>query len=193
MAQVLKEDVRQRIYEAAIEEFYAKDFKTATIRDIALKAEVPTGLVYSYYPSKQALFGAIVESYIQKFEAVIKLEEDEGFSRHPFEVFKQSQSGVILSLIKDYKQLTILIDKSNGTKYQNTKNKIIQRIEVHIKETFRRKGIEKYDDLLFHICASSIAEGICEIVRHYQDEQWAEQMLEIMARQNFYGIDNLMR
>jgi hypothetical protein len=50
-------------------------------------------------------------------EAIIKLEDEESLGSHPFEVFKRSQSGVVLDLIKDYKKLVILIDKSNGTKY----------------------------------------------------------------------------
>jgi AcrR family transcriptional regulator len=192
MAQILKEDVRQRIYEAAIEEFYEKDFKTATIRDIAVKAEVPAGLVYSYYPSKQALFETIVAPSLQKIEAIIQLEEEESCAVHPFEVFQRCQAEGILDLFTDYKKLIILIDKSRGTKYQNTKDKIIQRIEAHIKEVFDKKGIYEYDDLLIHICASSITEGMWEIVRHYQGAKWAERMLELLAKQYFCGINGLI-
>lgn len=56
MAQVLKDDIKERIFAAALDEFFEKDFKTATMRDIAVRAGIPTGLIYSYYKNKQADF-----------------------------------------------------------------------------------------------------------------------------------------
>ena len=49
MVQVLKKEIRVRIFEAALDVFYQKDFKSATMQEIAEKAGVPTGLIYSYF------------------------------------------------------------------------------------------------------------------------------------------------
>jgi AcrR family transcriptional regulator len=75
MVQVLKEDVRQRIYDAAVEEFYEKDYKTATIRSIAKRAAVPLGLVYSYFKSKEELFEAVVKPVMTAIDHIMRVDE----------------------------------------------------------------------------------------------------------------------
>jgi len=49
------EETERRILEAALELFRQEGFDTATMRDIARKAEVATGAAYYYYPSKDAI------------------------------------------------------------------------------------------------------------------------------------------
>ena len=49
------EETSRKILEAALELFRQDGFDSATMRGIAKKAEVATGLAYYYYPSKEAL------------------------------------------------------------------------------------------------------------------------------------------
>jgi AcrR family transcriptional regulator len=49
------EETQSRILEAALTLFRQEGFDTATMRDIARKAEVATGAAYYYYPSKDAI------------------------------------------------------------------------------------------------------------------------------------------
>ena len=49
------EETGRRILDAALELFRQEGFDTATMRDIARKAEVATGAAYYYYPSKDAI------------------------------------------------------------------------------------------------------------------------------------------
>ena len=46
MAQVLKDEIRERILAAALEEFYVWGYKLAAMRNIAATAQIPTGLIY---------------------------------------------------------------------------------------------------------------------------------------------------
>jgi AcrR family transcriptional regulator len=190
MVQVLKEDVRQRIYDAAVEEFYQKDYQTATIREIARKAEVPLGLVYSYFKSKEELFEAVVKPVMAAIDNIMRLEESKA-EKDPEDLFEhlQTQTHAIIHLIDSYKTLIIVIDKSNGTPYQHFKNELIRRVELHIKDEFQKREIRQYDDLLFHIWAGSFIEGVCEIVRHYKDEKWAEQMIKLLVKHYCFGIN----
>jgi AcrR family transcriptional regulator len=189
MVQTLKEDVRQRIYEAAVDEFYEKDYKTATIRDIARKAEIPTGLVYSYFKNKEDLFDAIVGPVMANINQMLEIEAAKTGEYHEdlFENLKEIIK--ILNLMDNHKPLIILMDKSNGDKYQNYKDIIIQRMEIHIKSVFNDRQIQQLDDLLIHIWVSSLVEGVCEIFRHYKGRKWADQTMELMIKQYCYGID----
>ncbi|HWC96518.1 MAG TPA: TetR/AcrR family transcriptional regulator [Candidatus Sulfopaludibacter sp.] len=49
------EETGLRILESALELFRQEGFDTATMRSIALKADVATGAAYYYYPSKDAI------------------------------------------------------------------------------------------------------------------------------------------
>jgi AcrR family transcriptional regulator len=192
MVQVLKEDVKQRIYSAAVEEFYNKDYKTATIRAIAERADVPTGLVYSYYKNKHALFESIVKPILLMMQETLKEAENSSYY-YPFENFQKIESAMFLSLFDKRKQLIILIDKSNGTKYQDAREIIIRSTEIHIKNAIKNRGIEKhYDDFLIHILANNFMDGFFEIIRHYKNRKWAEEMLELMAKQYYCGVESLL-
>lgn len=52
------------IVDAARDEFVARGFSEARIDDIAARAGVSKGLVYVYFPSKEALFEAVIRSTV---------------------------------------------------------------------------------------------------------------------------------
>jgi AcrR family transcriptional regulator len=55
------EDRREQIAAAALRVFAQKGFTRATNRDIAREAGITPGLIYHYFPSKEALLKAIVD------------------------------------------------------------------------------------------------------------------------------------
>ena len=56
MAQVLKDEIRQCILDSALEEFFIHGYVRTTIRDIAGRAGIPAGLIYSEFISSIILF-----------------------------------------------------------------------------------------------------------------------------------------
>lgn len=52
------------LLEAALEQFYRVGFSAAKIEEIARAAGVTVGTVYRYFPSKEALFRAVVERHL---------------------------------------------------------------------------------------------------------------------------------
>jgi AcrR family transcriptional regulator len=52
-----------RIEAAALELFTSRGFHSTKMREIAEKAEVSSGSIYTYYPSKEALFASLVKNY----------------------------------------------------------------------------------------------------------------------------------
>lgn len=190
MAQVLKEEIKQRIYVAAVEEFYNKDYRTATMRDIAKRADVPIGLAYTYYKNKQAILGAIVEPIFSMIKETMEKAENSGFNS-PFENFKKIEFYLFSDLFEKRKELIILIDKVNGTPYEDAKETIIDMTEIHIKKSFRNRNIHISNDFLVHIWANNFIEGMFEIIRHCTDKKAAEKMMELVAKQYYYGIEGL--
>ena len=61
-----KKQKKERILTAAAQTFSQKGFSRALIADIARKAEVGKGTVYEYFDSKEELFLAVFEWYMQQ-------------------------------------------------------------------------------------------------------------------------------
>ena len=75
---------RERIVEAAKAEFLDRGFLEASLRRIASEAGVTTGAIYGYFPSKAALFDALVEEPAEQlFQAYVELRR--GFGARPAE------------------------------------------------------------------------------------------------------------
>ena len=66
MVQILKEEIKKRIYYAAIEEFFSHNYHLVKMKDITDRAEAPAGLIYTYYENKKDLFKTIVEPVFQE-------------------------------------------------------------------------------------------------------------------------------
>jgi len=195
--QVLKENVKEKIYQAAIEEFYKKGFLKAKMQDIAKKAGISTGLTYSYYNNKEDLFASIVEPIYK--EILQPLENEKGRDSEigdPVNLFEQ-ESAFILQLLRQKREVfLILIDHSKGTKFEKAKDQIINVIKEHIKRQLSPKvnsQIFKIDEAFYHILANNFIEGLLEIARHYQGSLWAENMLKLLTHQYFYGVSGFHR
>ena len=187
--QVLKEDIKKRIHDAALDVFYEKDYKSATMREISERANIPTGLIYSYYKNKQSLFDEIVQPVILKLPDTLK--EAEKTPGHAFDKFINIEKKCILDMFDKRRELIVLIDKSAGTRHGSAKEDMIHLIEEHIKVGIKNKNGKEYDDLFAHILASNFTESLLEIARHYKSREWAVEMLDLMSRHYFLGSASL--
>jgi AcrR family transcriptional regulator len=73
MATPKAEASRRKILDSALDLFRERGFDAATMRDIAVKAEVATGAAYYYYPSKEAL---VLDFYRQSCDDMQPLIEE---------------------------------------------------------------------------------------------------------------------
>ncbi len=195
MVQILKEEVADKIYRSAIDEFYAKGFKSTTIKGIANSASVSVGLVYTYYKNKEDLFETIVTPTYSLIKTTLtEINNSGNLPSESFILKKEMQ--LIIDLLKHRrKQLVILLDKSDGTRYENAKEEIINLAKVHIQKNLSKKikGSQgTIDEEFYHILANNFFEGLFEIARHYKNEKWADNMVELLAKQYFYGINALI-
>lgn len=183
MAQVLKEEIRENIWGAALEEFYEKGYKPAAMRAIAGKAGIPTGLIYSYYENKEALFDAVLAPVNYDWDAVLS-GEDENHG-HGAGGLSQAERRCLMALMDHRKEFIILMDKSQGTKYENKKEELISRIGEHLSVQLPQG---EYDPVFLHIVANNFVEGLLQIMYHYKNREWAADMLNKISNMCFRGI-----
>lgn len=189
MAQVLKEEIKNKIYKAASKIFYEKGFLRAKMKDISEEAKIPVGLVYTYYKNKEELFDEIVSPIYHYLNLAIEKEEKEKGS--PLERFKATGEEYVLKLFNQHKTFVILMDKSHGTKHENAKQKFISILEEHIRRQIKKKGIIIQEEILIHILASNFTESLLEIARHYQNECWAKKILDLVTKCYYEGVNSL--
>ena len=186
MPQILKEEIKNRIYKAASKIFYEKGFLKTKMKDISEEAKIPVGLVYTYYKNKEELFDEIVNPIYYYLNLAIEKEEKEEGSA--LERFKATGEEYVLKLLNQHKSLVILMDKAQGTKHENAKQVFIKILENHIKRQVQKKGIIIEEEILIHILASNFTESLLEIARHYENPDWAKKMLNLVQITYFIKI-----
>ena len=188
MPQVLKEDIRLRITRAALQEFYEKGYKFATMKNIAVNSGIPTGLIYSYFAGKKDLFAHIVAPVCTALEAIMAHQ-----NRSPdiADNLLDNELPQVMKIVNSYHtQMVILIDKSQGSPFATMKTKLIEDVALHLRNSARLKETH-YDTIFYHILATNFMEGIFEIARHYVDRAWAEQMLRLLVTHHLHGVGGL--
>ena len=83
-----------------IEVFREKDFRSAKMQEIAERAGIPVGLIYSYYKNKEELFNKIAASLLVNLDKVAM--EEEQADGLPSEKYKNIAEDYISSVIHSY-------------------------------------------------------------------------------------------
>ncbi|MBS7007376.1 TetR/AcrR family transcriptional regulator [Anaerostipes sp.] len=184
MAQVLKDQIRENILNAGLEEFYVHGYVRATIRGIADRAGIPAGLLYSYYKNKEALFDEILRPVCFDWKRVMK---DERSSDHRgYQYLSQMEEDCIRSLFRHRKQFIIMMDKSTKTKYEGEKERLVSEIEHHLNS--HRDLLSHYDPVFVHIIANNFVDALLQTAYHYESEEWAMELLNKISNMYLQGI-----
>ena len=178
--QTKKEDVKNRINQAALEEFYEKNYKSATMRSIAKRAGITVGLIYTYYQDKEALFEEIISPvfcYIKnKFNGTYQLFGEDR---------KIAEAEIIPKLLKWPRELVILFDKSTGSKYQHFSETMTEQLAVHIDSNLKTMKSD-YCEIQAKILASCYLESLLVVARNYQSADWADKASKFVMNLLFY-------
>lgn len=187
VAQVLKEEIRESILKAALQEFFEKGYKTAAMRNIAKQAKIPTGLIYSYYENKEALFDAVLRPVRYDWERVLTAGGENESHYMDNEIYGLSKTEIecILNLFDHRQEFIILIDKSQGTKYENEKERFIKDIEEHLN---KHVNDDMDDEVFLHVIANNFVDGLMQVMYHYKGKEWAIMILHKLSKMYLSGI-----
>ncbi|EEJ54222.1 TetR/AcrR family transcriptional regulator [Mobiluncus mulieris] len=190
MPQVLKEEVRESLVAAASQIFMERGFSGARLTDIADTAGVSTGLVYSYFKNKEELFQAVIAPLPPDFEAIAQAEEalETG---SPLEKYQTAAAEYIENILKYHREFVILMDKSHGTPYADTKSRMVQSVQAHIERELTRNKKKSYPKVLPHILASNFVSGLLEVARHYENITQAQELLSLIISCYYEGVNSL--
>lgn len=189
MAQVLKDEIKEKILKAALEEFYDKGYPSAAMRKIAEKAGIPTGLIYTYYKNKDALFEAVLRPVLYDWKQVLSADGHVGPAdpqdTNDIYWLSQAEKDCLLNLFDHRREFIILMDKSSGTGYQSEKDRFIGEIEKHLSKHCQAQDS---DAVMVHIIANNFVDGLMQLMYHYKGKEWAIMILHKLSKMYLSGI-----
>lgn len=126
-------ETRDLILHNAMQEFLEKGFRDASLRSIAGSLNGTTGIIYTYFKSKDELFATLVNPLVAQFEKrlatkVVPIEKDaDGTESNPKIWFTQNLKFLIKMIEKYPEEMKLLFLKSEGSSFHHYKDDLIQK------------------------------------------------------------------
>lgn len=180
---------QEKLLKIGKEEFLAKGFKDASLREIVQKAGFTLGAFYGYYDSKEALFDDLVkEPATLLYDRYLQTQTE--FAQRPTEeqvdsmdqAESQGLAEMIDILYDNFDAFKLVFFRSTGTKYENYVQQLID-IEVHHTQRFiRLLQAQGYpidiDEELIHILSSALLTGMFEVIDHDMTKEKAARYVD---------------
>lgn len=135
------EQNRGQIEQAALSLFTRQGFHGTNIRDIAELAQVSTGAIYTYFPTKEALFESVVHSYEKRIRAWrAKKVENLGppFSKHSLELLAREIRSFVFEHANYWKLMYIDVVEFNNRhfaqSFHNVPEQFKWRLDAELNE-----------------------------------------------------------
>jgi AcrR family transcriptional regulator len=195
--QTLKEEIRNKIIEAAVSEIAQNGYEKASMRTIAKAAGISVSNTYNYYRSKEELFESIIEPVYDEVKNIFRQSLQQSLKKvaggntlQPF------IDGIVNSFVQmDDRQrrlLIILAEKSAGTKYENSREEMVGLLKMHLAEAVRQPGsagqIDESQGYILNIIAANYIDGLLKVLNDYRSREWAEANLRTLLTYHLNGI-----
>jgi len=191
------EENQRRIETAALALFTKQGFHGTNIREIAESAQVSTGAIYTYYPTKEALFVSLVQNY----ELRMKPLRDEMFNSLQMPFSKRDiriLASHIRSIVYDNADYWLLMyidviefkNQHFAQAFQGLVEKIRRRVGPLLSEARRQKGWCGKDpafvfaSMYMHIFEYFLIEKLFQGNQHLgvSDEEAIEGFVDLFSR-----------
>lgn len=204
--QTKKADTKEKILDAAREEFLEKGFSKASLRSIASRAGVTKGNIYTYFEGKDALFrelAAPAMAFIARSMEANSGEEYLGFYEKPPEENCEESRRLFMdfaaALLELYEEFRLLFFASAGSSMEGFKEEIIGLHAAGSLRFYDRLGeaVPRYKDrvseLLIHSLAQVYLSFIEELIIHRPAGKELERYVEQLNLLVHYGMSRVIR
>ena len=201
---VKDESINSKLLECAKAEFMEKGFADASMRTIAERAGVTTGMLYSRFADKNELFSALVKEGADKLYSYFSDVQEE-FAEFPAEQQKgemhsytSGKMRVMMDIIYDYfDSFKLIVCHSAGSSYERYIDRMIE-YETDSTERFMRvlqkngTSVKTVRRDINHMLASALFNGIFEVVAHDFPKEDAFEYVDAVCEFFFAGWQRLL-
>jgi AcrR family transcriptional regulator len=173
LMQYQKDEVRNRIIEEALKEFDEKGYEGASIRSIAKKSNTSVGNIYKYFKSKEDLHENLIGSIYDRFVDYIKQFDKVELDEKAEVIFYQLVDEIMEIFNKNSVEISILLNQSKGSKYENCKSIFVDFVTRIVTEkmqyelSLKNKSLK--NNFIIYLVSQSLLESIAIIVRERSD------------------------
>jgi AcrR family transcriptional regulator len=197
--QTLKEEIRKKIIEASVKEFSVLEYGKASMRTIAKAAGISVSNTYNYYKSKDELFVSIIEPVFNQLKDILRQSFQQSMKSANGNNLQSFIDGVVKALIQleahERQLIIILIEKSAGTKFEKSRDEIVNLLRMHFAEAVRKPGspaqLAESQTYILTIIANNYIDGLFKVLRDYRSKEWTEENLRTLLTYHLNGIKAL--
>lgn len=179
--QYLKDEMRSKITEKALIEFQEKGYSGASIRNIAKNSGTSPGNIYKYFKSKDDLYENLIGSVYIKIMGCMGQFSKVELNEKAETVFYELMGNIMLLIEESSLELSILLNKSAGSKYENCKSTFIclitEIVTGMIKYELSVKGETLKDSFIIYLLSNSMVESISIILNEKEDRAEAKALI----------------
>ena len=197
------EDTEKNILNTARKHFLKDGFSGASLRNIVKDAGLTTGAFYKYYPTKEALFDALTDPYIehiyQIYDRVVEDFEKLSAKEQTSNMSDTSGDGMdqmIDYIYEHYDNFRLLLKCGDSGKFETFIHNMVDRemrSSLEYVKKMKEDGIEIpiVGESLMHMIYTGFFSSIFQIIEHDIDKETAKRNVHKLREFNTGGRERL--
>jgi ribosome biogenesis protein Nip4 len=121
---------------------------------------------------------------------LVKIFADETIEDFSPERIKQISTSIGAMINENHKEFIIIMDKSQGTKYETYKSGVIKTLSDHfqknVKPAYKNTGTG--GGFIMQVVATNIVEGLLIISKNHKNKSWCLENVELLFLYHTRGI-----
>ncbi len=200
----LKADsTRENILNTAKKHFLEEGLDGASLRNIVKDAGLTTGAFYKYYPTKESLFDALIDPYVehvyQIYDNILADFEELSAQSQTDHMTEASGDGIdqIVDYVYDnYDNFRLLLKCGDSGKFADFIHNMVEReidSTLNYMDTMRKSGIDipVIERSLMHMVYTGFFSSIFQIIEHDIEKDIAKKNIAQLKRFNTGGWEKL--
>ena len=197
------EDTEKNILNTARKHFLKDGFSGASLRNIVKDAGLTTGAFYKYYPTKEALFDALTDPYIehiyQIYDRVVEDFEKLSAKEQTSNMSDTSGDGIdqmIDYIYEHYDNFRLLLKCGDSGKFETFIHNMVDRemrSSLEYVKKMKEDGIEIpiVGESLMHMIYTGFFSSIFQIIEHDIDKETSKRNVHKLREFNTGGWERL--
>jgi AcrR family transcriptional regulator len=200
--QYLKEQVRKNISEESLKEFKQMGYKSTSIRSIAKNSHTSVGNFYKYFKSKDDLYQKLISPVYDRIMDYINLFNKVEINEKADEIFYELMEKILEIFKESSTEITILLNKSEGSVYENCKKTFTDFITRIVSEKMKYELLlqnkKLNNNFIIYLLSYNLVESISIILREKEDGTEVRKLIldiidifysNIVGKLDFKNID----
>jgi len=196
--QTLKDHTRRTIMDVARSAFLQEGFLKASMRGVATATGTSLGNLYNYFPSKDALFVAVVEPFTAEMERLLESYHSlTGYDMLEWNAPEniQKTTEMYLSLVREHRDLMyLLFYRAQGSSLETYRHEFIDKCASIVSKWFSHLS-EDQSELRTQLSDAFIrwlSAGMFSMIEEIISEEDAERFIEEYLTFEIEGIKALL-